>query len=127
MKADPDISTMPVLALRGLTIFPNMLLHFDVGREASIKALDEAMASGSPVFLVTQKDLAVEEPRQEDLFSVGTISNVKQILRLPGDNVRVMVEGEDRGTLPGGSGRDVAHSRVRTQYPQDRGPDSQHL
>ena len=99
MKADPDISTMPVLALRGLTIFPNMLLHFDVGREASIKALDEAMASGSPVFLVTQKDLAVEEPRQEDLFSVGTISNVKQILRLPGDNVRVMVEGEDRGKL----------------------------
>ena len=90
---------MPVLALRGLTIFPNMLLHFDVGREASIKALDEAMASGSPVFLVTQKDLAVEEPRQEDLFSVGTISNVKQILRLPGDNVRVMVEGEDRGKL----------------------------
>ena len=99
MKADPDIRTMPMLALRGLTIFPNMMLHFDVGREPSIKALDEAMASGSSVFLVAQKDLAVEEPKMDDLFSVGTISNVKQILRLPGGNVRVMVEGENRGKL----------------------------
>ena len=91
--------SMPVLALRGLTIFPNMLLHFDVGREASIRALDESMSSGSPIFLVSQRDLAVEEPGQADLYPVGTISNVKQILRLPGDNVRVMVEGSSRGKL----------------------------
>lgn len=92
---------MPVLALRGLTIFPNMLLHFDVGREPSIKALDDAMAASQPIFLVAQQDLAVESPQFEDLYRVGTISNVRQILRLPGGNVRVMVEGETRGKLLG--------------------------
>ena len=92
-------ANMPVLALRGLTIFPNMLLHFDVGRDSSIKALDQAMSDGSPLFLVAQRDLAVEEPGLRDLYSVGTISHVKQILRLPGDNVRVMVEGSTRGRL----------------------------
>ncbi|WP_417093701.1 endopeptidase La [Intestinimonas timonensis] len=100
MTIEPNtIITMPVLALRGLTIFPNMLLHFDVGRGASIKALDEAMAEGLPIFLVAQRDLTVEEPGEKDLYTVGTVSNVKQILRLPGDNVRVMVEGSSRGRL----------------------------
>lgn len=91
--------TMPSLALRGLTIFPNMLLHFDVGREVSIKALDEAMTTSQPIFLVAQRDLSVEEPVCKDLFTVGTVCNVRQILRLPGDNVRVMVEGVARGRL----------------------------
>ncbi|MGN8967362.1 endopeptidase La [Intestinimonas sp. HCP28S3_D6] len=100
MTIEPNtITTMPVLALRGLTIFPNMLLHFDVGRGASIKALDEAMTEGQPIFLVAQRDLTVEEPGEKDLYTVGTVSNVKQILRLPGDNVRVMVEGSSRGRL----------------------------
>ena len=100
MTPEPNATvTMPVLALRGLTIFPNMLLHFDVGRGASIKALDFAMTEGVPVFLVAQRDLSVEEPSQEDLYEIGTVSNVKQILRLPGDNVRVMVEGSSRGRL----------------------------
>ncbi|MCI8478258.1 MAG: endopeptidase La [Oscillospiraceae bacterium] len=91
--------TMPVMALRGLTVFPNMLLHFDVGREASIRALDEAMASGQPVFLTGQREISVENPKFEDLYDIGTISNVRQILRLPGDNVRVMVEGAVRGQM----------------------------
>ena len=91
--------TMPALALRGLTVFPNMLLHFDVGRAASIKALDESMGSGQPIFLVAQRDLAVEDPQEKDLYSVGTVCNVRQLLRLPGDNVRVMVEGLSRGRL----------------------------
>ena len=90
---------MPALALRGLTIFPNMLLHFDVGRASSIQALDEAMTSGQPIFLVAQRDLSVENPQRGDLYDIGTISNVRQILRLPGDNVRVMVEGTARGRL----------------------------
>lgn len=90
---------MPALALRGLTIFPNMLLHFDVGRDASIKALDESMTSGQPIFLVAQRDLAIENPKEKDLYSVGTVCNVRQILRLPADNVRVMVEGISRGRL----------------------------
>lgn len=90
---------MPVLALRGLTIFPNMLLHFDVGRETSIRALDQAMNEGMPLFLVAQKDLSVSDPVMKDLYTIGTICNVKQILRLPGDTVRVMVEGHTRGRL----------------------------
>ena len=92
-------STMPVIALRGLTIFPNVLIHFDVARDISIKSLETAMTTGSPVFLVAQKDISVEVPDQRDLYVVGTISNVRQILRMPGDNVRVMVEGQARGKL----------------------------
>ena len=91
--------TMPALALRGLTVFPQMLLHFDVGRQASIQALDESMASGQPIFLVAQRELAVESPQEKDLYSIGTICNVRQILRLPGDNVRGMVAGVSRGRL----------------------------
>ena len=93
------LPVMPTLALRGLTIFPNMMLHFDVARPASIRALDEAMAAGSPIFLVTQKEMMVEEPKREDLYTVGTLCNVRQILRVPGDNVRVMVDGISRGRM----------------------------
>ena len=90
---------MPALALRGLTVFPNMLIHFDVGREASIKALDESIVTGQNIFLVAQKDLAVERPGEKDLYQIGSVCNVRQILRLPGDNVRVMVEGISRGRM----------------------------
>ncbi len=90
---------MPALALRGITVFPNLLLHFDVGRTPSIRALEEAMAGGRDIFLVTQRDLSVETPNQGDLYTVGTIASVKQILRLPENNVRVMVEGKRRGRL----------------------------
>ena len=76
-----EATAMPVIALRGLTVFPNVLIHFDVSREISIKALEEAMASGSPVFLVGQKDISVEYPEAKDLYTVGTVSNVRQILR----------------------------------------------
>ncbi|MEG2001151.1 MAG: LON peptidase substrate-binding domain-containing protein, partial [Evtepia sp.] len=92
-------SVMPALALRGLTIYPHMLIHFDVGREPSIQALEEAMSSGQSVFLVTQKDMRVEFPEQRHLYPMGTVSTVRQILRLPGKSVRVMVEGVSRGKL----------------------------
>jgi ATP-dependent Lon protease len=91
--------TIPALALRGVNVFPNMLIHFDVARDASVKALDEAMSSGQPIFLVTQRDMTVERPEQSDLYSIGTIATVRQILRLPDNNVRVMVVGEARGKL----------------------------
>ena len=90
---------MPALALRGLTIFPNMLLHFDVGREASIRALEEAMEQNTPLFLVAQRDIGVEHPKKRDLYDIGTVCSVRQLLRLPGDNVRVMVDGVGRGRL----------------------------
>ena len=91
--------TMPALALRGLTIYPQMMVHFDVGREASVKAIEEAMSSNSPIFLVAQKDLRVETPDRGQLFDIGTVSAVRQILRLPGKTIRVMVEGEYRARL----------------------------
>ncbi len=91
--------TMPALALRGLTIYPQMMVHFDVGREASVKAIEEAMSSNSPIFLVAQKDLRVETPDRGQLFDIGTVSTVRQILRLPGKTIRVMVEGEYRARL----------------------------
>ncbi len=99
MRTLNPTAIMPALALRGITIFPNMLLHFDVGREGSIKALDEAMASGQSIFLVAQRDLAMEDPGQRDLYTIGTVSNIRQILRMPGGGVRVMVEGVTRGRL----------------------------
>ena len=92
-------TVLPTIALRGLTVFPNVLIHFDVGRDISIRALEESMSSGQPVFLVAQKDITVEKPREEDLYTIGTISNVRQLLRMPGDNVRVMVEGVSRGRM----------------------------
>lgn len=91
--------TIPVLALRGLTVFPQLMLHFDVGRAASIQALEEAMGENKEIFLVTQRDLSVENPTQDDLYAIGTIAEVKQILRLPESGVRVMVEGRSRGRL----------------------------
>ncbi|HIY07517.1 MAG TPA: endopeptidase La [Candidatus Evtepia faecigallinarum] len=90
---------MPALALRGLTVYPKMMVHFDVGREASVKAVEEAMSQGNPIFLVAQKDIRVEEPDQEHLFSMGTVAVVRQILRLPGRTIRVMVEGHYRARL----------------------------
>ena len=95
----PNCCTIPVIALRGLTVFPNVLIHFDVAREMSVKALEAAMKSGQPILLVGQKDISVEVPQLEDLYTVGTVANVRQILKMPGDNIRVMVEGESRGML----------------------------
>ncbi len=92
-------TVLPTIALRGLTVFPNVLIHFDVGRDISIRALEESMSTGQPVFLVAQKDITVEKPGEEDLYTIGTISNVRQLLRMPGDNVRVMVEGVSRGRM----------------------------
>ena len=91
--------TMPVLALRGLMVFPHMVLHFDVGRAKSVAALEKAMTEDQHIFLVAQKDAEVEDPALEDLCHVGTIATVKQVMNLPGDSIRVLVEGEQRGEL----------------------------
>lgn len=93
------VEKMPVLPLRGLAVFPNMLLHFDVARSQSVKALDKAMAASGPVFLAPQKDLAVEEPQPEDLCEVGAVCSIRQLLRLPGGSARVLVEGLYRGRV----------------------------
>lgn len=90
---------LPLLPLRGLTVFPYMILTFDVGREKSIKALEEAMINNQLIFLVTQKDAKNDTPGEEDIYSVGTISRVKQLLKLPGDTIRVLVEGISRAEI----------------------------
>jgi len=99
MESEKKFAVLPTVALRGLTVFPGSLIHFDVGRKPSIQALEKAMADGAPVFLVPQIDLTVEAPVEQDLYQVGTISNVRQILRMPGNNVRVMVEGQTRARM----------------------------
>ena len=90
---------MPAIALRGLTIFPNMIIHFDVSRQKSIIAVEQAMMQEQKLFLVTQKDMSVEEPLQEEVYTIGTVAVVKQVSKLPGGVVRVLVEGISRAKL----------------------------
>lgn len=91
---------LPLIPLRGITIFPNMVIHFDIGREKSIASLEEAMLQEGKIFLVTQKDPEVELPTEkEDMYSIGTICKIKQILKLPKGATRVLVEGIERARL----------------------------
>lgn len=90
---------IPLLPLRGLVVFPHMILHFDVGRVKSIKALEEAMMKDQMIFLAAQKDPGLEEPSPQDVYPVGTIAKIKQLLRLPGDTIRVLVEGLERAQI----------------------------
>ncbi len=100
MESERNICTVPVVALRGLTIFPGMLLHFDVARDASIQALNTALEGDRKIFLVSQKSIEQEHPTLKDLCKVGTLARVEQMLRLPGGNlVRVMVDGLKRGQI----------------------------
>ncbi len=91
--------TLPVVALRGMTILPDMVIHFDVSRERSVKAIEEAMLRDQRVFLVTQKDVQVENPGPDDLYRIGTIASVKQVIKMPQKIVRVLAEGLERGEL----------------------------
>lgn len=91
-----ELETLPVLPLRGLVAFPEMLIHFDVGRLISMKALERSMKENQRLFLTAQRDIRTDSPTDDDLFTLGTVCTVKQILRLPGDNIRVLVEGTYR-------------------------------
>ena len=93
------IETLPVVALRGMTILPDMVIHFDVSRERSVKAIEEAMLRDQRVFLVTQKDVQVENPGPDDLYRIGTIASVKQVIKMPQKIIRVLAEGLERGEL----------------------------
>lgn len=90
---------MPVVALRGMTVLPGMLIHFDVSRSFSIAAVEEAMRSNQEVLLIAQKDPDIAIPEEEDFYEVGTVSVVKQLIRMPGNLLRVMVSGQERGKL----------------------------
>lgn len=101
METNDKIMSMPLIPLRGLSVFPYMVLHFDVGREKSIKALEEAMIYDQKIFLTTQRDIDVDLPSTEDFYEIGTICKIKQMLKLPGDAIRVLVEGVSRGKVEG--------------------------
>jgi ATP-dependent Lon protease len=91
--------SMPLLALRGIAVFPGMLLHFDVGRKKSIIAINEAMKENQHIFLVAQRDMRDEETNASNIFEIGTVAIVKQILHLPGETIKVLVEGLHRAKL----------------------------
>ena len=92
-------NTMPAVALRGLTILPGMVQHFDISREKSIRAIETAMMGNQKVYLVTQRHPEQETPAVADLYQMGTISQIKQLVKMPGGIIRVMVEGEKRAAL----------------------------
>ena len=85
---------LPTIALRGLVVFPNNLVHFEVGREKSIAAVEWAMAKNSNVFLVAQKEMETADPTEQDLHAYGVVAEVKQVLRVSDDLVKVLVEGK---------------------------------
>lgn len=93
------IKQLPTVALRGLTILPGMVAHFDVSREKSIKAVEEAMMDEQEIFLLTQKNPEEEEPTAENLYSIGLVAEIKQVIKMPNDLVRVLVEGIERAEL----------------------------
>lgn len=93
------IKQLPTVALRGLTILPGMVAHFDVSREKSIKAVEEAMMDEQEIFLLTQKNPEEEEPVAENLYSIGLVAEIKQVIKMPNDLVRVLVEGIERAEL----------------------------
>ena len=99
MEDNGHVINIPLIPLRGLSIFPYMVLHFDVGRKKSIKALEAAMAKDQRIFLTTQFDIDNDSPESTDFYKVGTICKIKQMLKLPGDAIRVLVEGIQRAEV----------------------------
>ena len=91
--------TLPLVPLRGIVVFPNMIMHLDVGRDSSVNALEAAMVGNRRIFLVAQMDTDDDSPEEQDLYEVGTISEIRQIIKLPDGNVRVLVEGMERGVM----------------------------
>ena len=96
---EADFLDLPMIPLRGLSVFPNMVLHFDIGREKSINALEKAMVNNQYVFLSSQLDENTDLPTTKDFYQIGTIAKIKQMLKLPGDAIRVLVEGICRGRI----------------------------
>ncbi len=96
-----EIKSLPMVALRGMTIMPEMVVHFDISREKSIAAVQEAMVEDQKIFLVAQKEIDMEDPKQQDVYEVGTVGTIKQIIKLPKHILRVLVSGETRGILKG--------------------------
>lgn len=98
---EEQIMNMPAVALRGLTILPGMIAHFDISRERSLRAVEEAMEQDQKIYLVTQRNVDSEDPTQEDLYQMGIVADIKQVVRLQNDVVRILVDGISRAALLG--------------------------
>ncbi|MBD3860399.1 endopeptidase La [Bacillus sp. 28A-2] len=97
--ADEIKKNVPLLPLRGLLVYPTMVLHLDVGREKSVQALEQAMMNDHMIFLATQREISIDEPGEEEIFKVGTYTKIKQMLKLPNGTIRVLVEGLNRAQI----------------------------
>ena len=94
-----NMRDIPLIPLRGVSVFPYMVIHFDVGREKSINALEKAMVDDSLIFLCSQIDAKIDDPNIDEFHHVGTICKIKQMLKLPGGSIRVLIEGINRGRI----------------------------
>ena len=103
---EEQIMNMPAVALRGLTILPGMIAHFDISRERSLRAVEEAMEHDQKIYLVTQRNVDSEDPTQEDLYQMGIVADIKQVVRLQNDVVRILVDGISRAALLGFTGNE---------------------
>src|SRR5690554_8135027 len=97
--SNTNTKVIPLLALRGILVFPNMIIHLDVGREKSVDALEKAMVDDNEILLVSQQQANLDEPGPDDLYSIGTVATIKQVLKLPGGTIRVLVEGAARARV----------------------------
>src|SRR3989454_3588283 len=98
-KEKSDSKKLPMMPIRDVVIFPFMMTPFVVGRESSVRALEEALAGDRKIFLATQHDASVDEPKPNEIYQVGTIVNIVQSLKLPDGNIKVLVEGVERGKI----------------------------
>ena len=93
------MTRMPAIALRGMTLLPGMIAHFDISRDKSIKAVEAAMNDNQKIYLVTQRDAEVDNPKLEDLFEIGIAAEIKQVIKMQNNIVRVLAEGQERAKI----------------------------
>ncbi len=108
--------TLPLIPIRGIGIFPDTVIHFDIGREKSVNALEEAMLEDSDIFLTVQKEADIDSPNEQDFYEVGVICKIKQMIKMPGDNIRVLVEGINRARISSITQQDPYFEVILEEY-----------
>lgn len=116
---DPFERVLPLLPLRGILVFPYMVIHLDVGREKSVQAIEEAMLQDRNIFLSTQKEAQTDDPGEDDIYQIGTVAEVKQLLKLPGGTIRVLVEGIARAKIKNYLAHEPYFKVEIEQYPEE--------